>query len=736
MRPAFLYYSFGLLAALTPAGLAQTSPLPAALPVTGVTLYTSGVGYFERGGVVDGDAAQTLLFPVGQINDVLKSLVLLDNGGGTIRPVTYGALDPVTKQLQAFSVDVSDNPDQATLLNRMRGASVTISYADAAGPKTVTGTIVGVQTQTVSLPNGGGTTQQSSLTLLANGALHTIPLASVTDTQINDPELRQELGAALAVVAQSRDAGKRPVTLSFAGKGRRSVLVGYLTEAPLWQSSYRLVLGKSPVLQGWAMVQNTSQDDWNNVHLTLVSGRPISFIQDLYTPLYVPRPVVQASVLGSPTPQTYQGNLQIDQAAGGRLTFGAPEGDLVGGAVSTDGLNSGQRVDEQSRMKLQSNNQLVIEGATNRTFGLADTYGGRGRYTTGYTINGNQYSNSLSYTQALVQSAPKASGAELGTALFTYKIAAPLSIGRQKSAMIPFVSSPVQAQAVSIFNPEVQAAHPLLGARLKNTSGLHLMGGPLTVFDDGASGGTAYVGDALVDDTEPGQTRLISYAVDLALDAHSENKIGKSQVFAVKLYQGNLIVKTHCEQSRLYTIKNNSDKPRLMVIEHPYHGADWKLLEPPKADEQTADLLRFDLPVAPHESRKLTVREAYPDVTTYGLLDADFDTLLVYVKNGDADPTVSAALKDIVSRRTQIADIQAKINTIDGETQSITQGQERIRNNMRELDRASALYRRYVGELDAQETRLSDLQSRKAALQTQMAQAQNALNEYVAGINL
>ena len=144
--------------------------------------------------------------------------------GGTIRPVTYGALDPVSKQLQAFSVDVSDNPDPATLLNRMRGASVTVTYTDAAGPKTVTGTIVGVQTQTVALPNGGGTTQQSFLTLLSDGALQTIPLASVTDTQINDPELRRELGAALAVVAQSRDAGKRPVTLNFAGKGRRSVL--------------------------------------------------------------------------------------------------------------------------------------------------------------------------------------------------------------------------------------------------------------------------------------------------------------------------------------------------------------------------------------------------------------------------------------------------------------------------------------------------------------------------------
>jgi len=728
MRTPYFLCLPGLLAALASAGQAQIGtplPAPAALPVTGVTLYTSGVGYFERGGVVDGDAAQTLLFPVGQINDVLKSLVLLDNGGGTIRPVTYGALDPVTKQLQAFSVDVSDNPDQATLLNRMRGAAVTLTYAGAAGPRVIAGTIVGTQTQTVTLPNGGGTTQQTFLTLLTDGALRTILLAAITDTRIDDPELKRELGAALAVVAQSRDAGKRPVTLSFAGRGRRSVLVGYLTEAPLWQSSYRLVLGKTPVLQGWAMVQNTSQDDWNNVHLTLVSGRPISFLQDLYTPLYVPRPVVQASVLGSPTPQTYQGNLNQDISSNAPAETPPPSGLMR--APATSPISA----DEQSRMNVTGNiNKLSVGGA-----GFGGTYGGR-RPQSGYTINGNQYNNSLSYTQALVQAAPKTSGAELGTALFTYKIAAPLSIGRQKSAMIPFVSSPVQALAVSIYNPAVQADHPLLGARLKNTSGLHLMGGPLTVFDEGAAGSTAYVGDALVDDTEPGQTRLISYAVDLGLDAHSENGPGKGQVFAVKLYQGNLIIKTHREQSRLYTVKNNSDKARMVVIEHPYHGADWTLLEPIKADERTADMLRFDLPVTAHESRKLAVREAYPDVTAYGLLDADFDTLLVTVKNGEADPTVSAALKDIIARRTKIAGIQAKISSMDAEIQSITQGQERIRNNMRELDRTSALYRRYVGELDAQETHLNDLQSRKAALQSEMAQAQTALNDYVAGINL
>ncbi len=698
-----------MLAALTTAAQAEVPaipPGPATLPVTGVTLYTSGVGYFERGGQVDGEASQTLLFPVGEVNDVLKSLVLLDGGGGTIRPVTYGALDPLGKQLQAFSVDVSDNPDPATLLNRMRGAEVAVTYGDAAGLKTVTGTVVGTQTQAIGLP-GGGTTQQSFLTLLSESGLKTIPLAAVTDTQINDPALRGELASALAAVALSRDASKRPLTLSFSGHGRRKVLVGYLTEAPLWQSSYRLVLGKQPVLQGWASVQNTGQEDWNGVRLTLVSGRPISFIQDLYTPLYLPRPVVQASVVGSSTPQTYGGSLDRDEGVVGGIDAPANR------PTSTSTSQTVTALDER-REKSQPNNTYQSTGLLNY-----------------------KAPSDASLSQGILNAGFKSSGAQLGTALFTYRIATPVSIPRQKSALIPFLASPISAQAVSIFNPNVQADHPLLGARVKNTSGLHLMGGPLTVFDEGAGDvGTAYVGDALVQDTEPGQTRLISYAMDLALDAGVESGQDKGAVFLVKLYQGNLVVKMHREQSRTYTLKNNSAAPRLVVIEHPYHGKDWTLLEPKTAAERTADVYRFDLPVAAHESRKLLVREAYPDVTTYDLLQTNPDTFLFTLNGSDASPAVKAALKDILARRARVSELQSKIAAIDGETQAITQGQERIRNNMRELDRNAALYVRYAGELDTQETRLEMLKSQKATLQTALAQAQNALNDLVANVDL
>ena len=211
--------------------------------------------------------------------------------------------------MQAFSLDIGDDPDRATLLGRMRGVAVTLT-TDNTGP--LSGIIAGVETQTVYLTDGHGTTERPLLTLLAGDALHTVPLDSVRSLQINDAALADEFRGALAAVAQGRDAGKRPVTLTFKGQpGQeyRTVQIGYLLEAPAWQTSYRLVLGETPRLQGWALVQNTGQDDWTNTHLSLVSGRPISFIQDLYTPLYVHRPTVQPRIPASPTPQTYASDM-------------------------------------------------------------------------------------------------------------------------------------------------------------------------------------------------------------------------------------------------------------------------------------------------------------------------------------------------------------------------------------------------------------------------------------------
>lgn len=702
MRPKLACFGLAFLISTIFAipSVAQTTPAPtnANLPITRVSLYTSGVGYFERRGEVDGTASQNLLFPVNQMNDILKSLVLLDTGGGSIEPVTYAAQDPVNKQLQAFSVDLSDNPDRATLLNRLRGAEVRVSLAAPA--TLITGSIVGVEQRTITLPNSEGTTQQSTLSLMTDDGLMSIPLDSVSAIKFLDPALDAEIRAALGVVAQGRDAQKRAVTLSFSGHGKRPVLVGYVTATPLWQTSYRLVLGDKPVLQGWALVQNTSQDDWANVHLSLVSGRPISFIQDLYTPLYVTRPTIEAQVAQSIAPQTHASNLDAKAAAN------APMNSLAESSVPPAPVVT----------SLLPITQL------------------------GSLPNGNIYQNPgmfrKSFGGAALQQSIATTGAKLGQSFFAYDISVPVSVPRQQSAMIPFLSEDIRAKRVSIYNQSVLPDHPLSGARMVNTSKLHLMGGPITVFDSQTDSGNGYVGDAVIDDTEPGQTRLFSFAVDTGVDAASKqgDSSGITNVFSIA--NGLLQDVTKYQVSMIYTFKNNSDEARTVVVEQPIQGDNFKLIEPAVPSETTASLYRFDVPLGARDSKKFTVRQEETDNNQIGLIDCDLPTLFSYSKSGDLSPEMKRALSDILTRRRAIQSTSDQISTLSSQIESINRGQDRIRENMKALDHTSDLYKRYVSELDSQETTLQNSNDKIAALQNQLAQQRQDLADYVSHLTV
>ncbi len=648
------------------------------LPIIRVTLYTSGVGYFERGGEVDGDARLTLLFPTGQVNDVLKSLVLRDTGDGQIQPVTYAAQDPVSRALQAFSVNVGDTPDRATLLNRVRGTSLTVTMPE----ETLTGVILSVEVDTEVLAERG-TADRYTLNLLADDGLVSVPLADVRRLRFNDAKLADELRQALAAVAQGRDANKRPLTMAFSGTGRREISVGYIAEAPAWHTTYRLVLGDRPLLQGWALVQNTGQDDWHEAHLSLVSGRPISFIQDLYTPLYVRRPTVKPRILASPTPQTYASDLNsalvIDGAPAERpvpppmAAMPAP----AGGVSSVRQRKAALPIDE------------VVGGSVAST------------------------------------------GAQLGAALFAYHIDVPVSIPRGQSAMIPFTSSEVQAEPVSVYNAYVQRDHPLSGVRLRNTTGLHLMGGPLTVFQDGG-----YVGDALTDDTEPGQTRLLTYAVDLAVDAAHERDGQESRVTAGTISGGVLSIQNTLRHVSRYTFKNHSATPRTVIVERPYAGDEWHLREPAEPTERTAQVLRFDLAVPAGASAGLTVALERVTFEETALLDADPDLLFLSSHNDAVTQPVRDALADVVARRRALTDMEIKITDIDGQTERVAQEQARIRQNMQNLEYKSELYKRYVGELDSQENQLVGLRARREALRQERQAAQESLSQHLSTLDL
>src|SRR5262245_21012710 len=282
------------------------------LPLTRVVLFNSGVGYFTRGGEVDGDARVDLVFPEDDVNDLLKSMVLEDFNGGRVAAVSYDSREPIARTLSSFAIDLNGNPTFAAIVNQARGERVEVTVVPTAAnqPGKLVGTIVGVEVQKV--PAGTNAVIDAEvLNLWCAEGLRSVKLNEIQQLRFSNPVIEAEFRRALEVVSLSHDSQKKAVSLHFAGEGKRRVQVGYVVEAPIWRTSYRLVLdaqnkGK-PYLQGWAMVENPTDEDWSGVKMALVSGRPISFKMDLYNPLFVPRPVVEPALFASLRPPTYDG---------------------------------------------------------------------------------------------------------------------------------------------------------------------------------------------------------------------------------------------------------------------------------------------------------------------------------------------------------------------------------------------------------------------------------------------
>ncbi len=296
------------------APIGQAAEVRSQLPIAQVVLFSSGVGYFQREGVVEGDARVDLSFDVRDINDLIKSMVLRDLDGGHVSAVSYDSNAPVERTLKSFAVNLNGNPTFADILNQARGEKieVVLQQTNAAQPGTLTGTIVGLETQKQTVGKDA-VADVLVLNLWCADGVRALKMSEVQRVRFLSPILDGEFRKALETLALSHDTAKKAVSINFAGSGKRNVRVGYVVENPIWKTSYRLVLDKekkaAPYLQGWAVVENPTDEDWKDVRMALVSGRPISFQMDLYTPLYVPRPVVEPELFASLRPVAYSGGM-------------------------------------------------------------------------------------------------------------------------------------------------------------------------------------------------------------------------------------------------------------------------------------------------------------------------------------------------------------------------------------------------------------------------------------------
>jgi hypothetical protein len=659
----------------------------AQLPMAKVVMFSSGVGYFEHDGDVTGDSHIDLRFNVNDINDLLKSMVLQDFGGGKISTVNYESKDPITKTLKTFAIDLTTHPTLADLLKQIRGESVRVD-----APQPILGKIIGVERRKIRVGKDEST-EVDYLNLLTDDGLRSISLDTVARIKLTNEKLNAELQQALAVLATGHDTDKKTVSLHFLGNGKRSVRVGYIQESPVWKTSYRLVLDekKPPFLQGWAIVENTTEQDWKDVDLTLISGRPISFAMDLYQPLFIQRPVVVPELFASLKPQTYEQDLAARDAEFRRRSESLEEGRAL-------------------------NRAMAAKAAAPRAPAAGFGVGGAGG------LPGPAAGEPAFDIQQGVSSAAQASN--IGE-LFQYKIETPVTLPRHESAMLPIVNASVKGQKVSIYNANVQVKYPLNGFKLTNNTDYHLMQGPITVFDGGA-----YAGDAEIKDIAPHSERLISYALDLDTEVASEAKARPEQLTSVRIVKGTLIASRKYQRAQTYTVKNSGRHAKDVLVEYP-HDPNWNLLEPKEPAETTRDLYRFTMNAAPGKPATLKVEEERTDQQHLALSNIDDNTILFYINAPVISSAVKSALGEVIKRRQAIQQLVAKRQQLEQQSREIDAEQARIRQNMAQLDRGSDLYNRYVGKFAQQEDEVESLRKKIRAVQADETAARRDLDDYL-----
>jgi hypothetical protein len=641
--------------------------MAADLPIREVILYKHGVGYFERSGELRAGETARLDFKASDMNDVLKSLTIVDRNGGVIGDVRYDAAEALDKRLQDFPFAIDRQASLAAFLDQMKGARLELRL----GSDTVAGTIVSAR---ASKPDEKTPERETVVLLTDTGEIRTFDLGAASSVKLSDPKLQGLLRDYLTVLSGARSKDRRSVYIDAPGNGTRQLAASYMTPSAVWKSSYRLIFGPQAeaTLEGWAIIDNTSGEDWTNVKLSVVSGRPISFITQLYEPRYVTRPTVELAENRSVAPVVLQGALGPPAPKQAIVLNGLPQ---AAARAGVDGISE---------------------------FGFLKSESGQ--------------ASSI---------APITDTRDLGE-LFEYSFSSPVSVKQGESAMLPFLQQKIGARKLLIYM-ESFGLHPMNAAEIANSTGKTLDGGPITVYD-----ANAYAGEALVETLKAGDKRLITYGVDLGSRVTTAFDSSKANVREIHFARGTLTTRNAVDETKTYTIKNVDPRRKTVIIEHKQRPG-YKLLDG-KPSETTADAYRFEVNVGGNATEAFAVREERVYDQTMSISSITPDVIATYLQNKSLSEAGRRELDQIAQKKRDIAANDGQLRQAQSDLNGLTQDEERQRKNIESLRNVAGqqdLVQQYARQLAAVEVKLTGLRDQQSDLQRKKTTLEGELNTLI-----
>ncbi len=662
------------------AGIMATA-MAADIPVRQIVLYKSGVGYFERSGDLKAGESARLDFKATDMNDVLKSLTVQDKSGVKITGLRYDSSEPLADKLADFPFHVDGQQSLSAFLDQVKGARVEMKY----GADALAGVIVGAR---VIEAGEKSPEREQAVLMLDSGELRTIDLSAASSLRFSDPKLQLQLRDYLGVLNQARSKDKRSVYIDTPDAQGRHIFASYMIPMPLWKSSYRLIFAEQgePTLEGWAIVDNTTGEDWDQVRLSVVSGRPVSFISRLYDARFLERPTVDLPDERAQGPRLHEGDFEKDVA----MAQAAPAPPPPAMAPAP------RQAMTMGALKKQPSAGLVMEEFR---------------------------------SDALSSVSVNTEGRDLGD-LFEYSFSSPVTVKKNESTMLPFVQQKIGARKLLIY-AESYGQNPMSAAELNNSTGKTLDGGPITVFDS-----SNYSGEALMETLRAGDKRLISYAVDLGTRITTQFDSSRDLLREIHVNRGMLTARSAIQETKTYTIRNVDAKAKTLMIEHPARPG-YKLLNQ-KPAETTSNAWRFEVKLTPDSGQKFAVSEERVYDNRFEVSSLTPDVLLTYVQNKTISDNARRQLKQIADQKQQIADIDQQTQNTDNEIHELITDQDRIRQNLVSLTNVSGQQeqvQKYSRQLSDQETKLASMRDALSGLRKKKTALQASLNSSIANLD-
>lgn len=677
------------------------------LKVNQVTMFKHGVASFTLRGEVDDTTTLALEFKKDEMNDVLKSLLVLDQGGGYVSSIAYDADQDIGKLLEDVAVDLASKDSFTSLLENFRGATVDLSVG---GDTTVTGKVMGIQ-EYVMVHQQSPVKRPALVILGADDKIQQVQFSDVKTFKLRDPKLQRDLEFYLNTIIAGKKTDAKRIFIHCEGEGHREIATSYIIESPVWKTSYRLIIPEtleapkeaSPesgdgaqagdetgdkddqcFLSGWCLVENTTTQDWEGVKLTLVAGMPVSFVCPIYPPIYMERPVVE------PPKVAQIGPAQIEDEA--------------------------EEMAYEKMAKRKGERKRARRPPAMKALASMDVAAGMGPPGAPPSAPPPAPSPTQAY-RAQAQQQTQVSTKDMGE-LFQYEISNPVTIKRKKSALVPIVSTDIESKPLLLYEASQHPKNPMACLEVKNTTGVTLEQGPVTIFFE-----ENLAGEAMLPFLNQEETRILSYALEQGVVVDHETKSRTLHVHRVQFSGGYSYEYYYSLKHTNYKVRNKTERRHQLLVDHP-KTADYDLYDTDLEKRDTPQFHRFVFTLESKQNITFDVNERKENYSSVHIWNMSKKDLLAKVQNYvDHDwiaPADGTILKEVADLLASLQETRETLGKRREEREQIFSDQARLRQNIESMGTSRSeteLREKYVRKLDAQESRLETIENEIQRLQ-------------------